>query len=198
MTQNNMDFSALVGSRICHDLISPVGAIGNGVELIGMGGTSGPELELIADSVGNANARIRYFRIAFGLAGVEQMVGVREIRGILHDLSAGGRVAYEWDVLRDVVRPELRAGFLALMCLESALPYGGFLSITEMDGRWQFSAEGRKIAFEDNLWGDLTRVGRTVEITPGRVQFGLLPQIVGDLGREIGVRHQDDRLTISF
>lgn len=198
MTHNNLDFSALVGSRICHDLISPVGAIGNGVELIGMGGSSGPELELISDSVGNANARIRYFRVAFGLAGTEQMVGVREIRAILSDLAVGGRVSYEWDVVRDVPRPELRAAFLALMCLESALPYGGFLSISEVAGRWQMTAEGRKITFEDDLWRDLTRVHRTVEITPGRVQFGLLPQIVNDLGRELGVRNTPDHLTLSF
>lgn len=198
MTQNNMDFSALVGSRICHDLISPVGAIGNGVELIGMGGSSGPELELISDSVGNANARIRYFRVAFGLAGAEQMVGVREIRAILSDLAIGGRVSYEWDVERDVPRQELRAAFLALMCLESALPYGGFLSISEVANRWQLTAEGRKIAFEENLWADLTRVNRTVEITPGRVQFGLLPQIVNDLERDLGVRNTPDQLTLSF
>lgn len=198
MTQNNMDFSALVGSRICHDLISPVGAIGNGVELIGMGGNSGPELDLISDSVGNANARIRFFRIAFGLAGDEQMVGVNEIRSILGDLAVGGRVSYEWDVPRDVPRQELRAGFLALMCLESALPFGGFVSIRESGSRWQFIAEGRKIALEDGLWADLTRASRTVEITPGRVQFGLLPQIVGDLGRELGVRHTPEQLAISF
>ena len=198
MTQNNMDFSALVGSRICHDLISPVGAIGNGVELIGMGGSTGPELELISDSVGNANARIRYFRVAFGLASPEQMVGVREIRAILSDLAIGGRVSYEWDVERDVPRQELRAVFLALMCLESALPYGGFLSISKVEGRWQMSAEGRKIAVEENLWADLTRVHRTVEITPGRVQFGLLPQIVADLERDLGVRNTPDQLTLSF
>ena len=198
MTQNNMGFSALVGSRICHDLISPVGAIGNGVELIGMGGSSGPELELISDSVGNANARIRYFRVAFGLAGAEQMVGVREIRAILSDLAISGRVSYEWNVERDVPRQELRAAFLALMCLESALPYGGFLSISEVANRWQLTAEGRKIAFEENLWADLTRVNRTVEITPGRVQFGLLPQIVNDLKRDLGVRNTPDQLTLSF
>ena len=57
----------LVGSRICHDLISPVGAIGNGLELLAMaGGRTMPggsaELELISDSVVQANARIRFFR----------------------------------------------------------------------------------------------------------------------------------------
>ena len=58
------DIAALVGSRICHDLISPIGAIGNGVELIGLTeNTSSPELALISESVDNANARIRFFRV---------------------------------------------------------------------------------------------------------------------------------------
>ena len=62
------DLAALLGSRICHDLISPIGAIGNGVELLMMeGGTPSPELVLIAESVAAANARIRFFRLAFGV-----------------------------------------------------------------------------------------------------------------------------------
>ena len=59
--QDKPDLAALIGSRICHDLISPIGAIGNGVELMMMDGTAKtPELALIAESVANANARIRY------------------------------------------------------------------------------------------------------------------------------------------
>lgn len=53
----NRDLSSLVGSRICHDLISPIGAIGNGVELLHMAPRdSAAELDLITDSVGNAAA----------------------------------------------------------------------------------------------------------------------------------------------
>ena len=55
-----LDLAALVGSRICHDLISPIGAIGNGVELLSLtDGDTGAEMDLINESVQNANARIR-------------------------------------------------------------------------------------------------------------------------------------------
>ena len=65
MGTSNVNLAALIGSRICHDLISPIGAINNGLELLGMTGSSeGPELQLITDSVGSATARIRFFRIA--------------------------------------------------------------------------------------------------------------------------------------
>jgi histidine phosphotransferase ChpT len=65
----NIELTSLIGSRICHDLISPLGAIGNGVELLAMSEVAkGPEMSLIAESVENANARIRFFRVAFGAA----------------------------------------------------------------------------------------------------------------------------------
>ena len=82
----NRDLSSLVGSRICHDLISPIGAIGNGVELLQMAPRdSAAELDLITDSVDNAAARIRFFRVAFGAAG-DQMMGRAEVISILSDL----------------------------------------------------------------------------------------------------------------
>ena len=78
------DINALLGSRICHDLISPLGAISNGVELLTMSGSaSAPEIALIAESVENANARIRLYRIAFGIASENQGVGSSEVRNIL-------------------------------------------------------------------------------------------------------------------
>ena len=77
------DLAALIGSRICHDLISPIGAIGNGLELLSMSGAGGPEVALISDSVANANARIRFFRIAFGHASPEQGTSRSEILSIL-------------------------------------------------------------------------------------------------------------------
>ena len=54
------DITGLVGARICHDLISPIGAIGNGIELLGLTGVApGPEMQLISDSAAGAQARVR-------------------------------------------------------------------------------------------------------------------------------------------
>ena len=60
MGAENTNLYELIGSRICHDLISPIGAIANGVELLGMSGAgeTGPELDLINQSVDNASALI--------------------------------------------------------------------------------------------------------------------------------------------
>jgi histidine phosphotransferase ChpT len=87
------DLSALIGSRICHDLISPIGAIGNGVELMLMdGGAKSPELALISESVANANARIRFFRIAFGAAGGDTRIARTEVHTVLTEITKGSRL----------------------------------------------------------------------------------------------------------
>ena len=91
------DLAALIASRICHDLISPIGAIGNGVELLAMEpGAVRPEMALISESVANANARIRFFRISFGAASGDQRIARSEVMSVLTDLTRGGRVSYAW------------------------------------------------------------------------------------------------------
>lgn len=74
--------AALIPSRICHDVISQIGAIGNGMELMALSSgqeQSSPELDLILQSVENANARIRFFRIAYGSALSTHLVGRQEV-----------------------------------------------------------------------------------------------------------------------
>lgn len=67
-----MDLAALLCSKVCHDIISPVGAIANGLELIDEQGDAETEkiaMDLIRDSAANASARLQFARIAFGAAG---------------------------------------------------------------------------------------------------------------------------------
>jgi len=83
--------ASAIASRICHDLISPLGAIANGVELLALSGVQPtPEMDLIAQSVESANARIRFFRLAYGAPGVAG-VGRSEVTRTLAALSPIGR-----------------------------------------------------------------------------------------------------------
>ena len=169
------DLAALLGSRICHDLISPLGAIGNGVELLMLdGGATRPEVALIAQSVASANARIRFLRVAFGVAGAEQRLGQPEITGLLADWTAGGRLRVDWQAGGDHTRPEVQRAFLALMCLEAALPLGGLIEVTRTPTGWAFAAGGRRVREDGIPWELLTEAETTVELTAPQVQFGLL------------------------
>ena len=116
------ELAAMIGSRICHDLISPVGAISNGIELLGMStGDTSPELSLIAESVDNANARVKFFRIAFGMASPEQMTGRQEMVSILTSLATP-RLTYEWLPKADLLRNEVKLLCQMMLCIETALP----------------------------------------------------------------------------
>ena len=127
------DLTALLGSRICHDLISPIGAISNGVELLMMEGNArGPEIALISESVSNASARIRFFRVAFGASGGEHRVGRSEILAIVEDITRGGRLTIDWSSPTELPRRDVKLAFLLILCLETALAYGGKIEITQI------------------------------------------------------------------
>lgn len=198
MGQSNINLAALIGSRICHDLISPIGAINNGLELLGMsGGTPGPEIDLIQESVGNASARIRFFRIAFGAAG-EQMMGRAEVMSILDDLMEGGRLDVAWGPLDPQARSEVRMAFLALQCLESAMPYGGRIEVSQDDGNWLLHGHADKLNIDEPLWNTLATKDAPVDLRPAQVQFALLPIVAGDAGRRIVTEMSETQIKLRF
>ncbi|TNJ46872.1 histidine phosphotransferase family protein [Phaeobacter sp. B1627] len=198
MSVDSANLAALVGSRICHDLISPVGAINNGLELLGMSNSlDGPELELISDSVNNANARIRFFRIAFGAAG-EQDLGRAEIISVLGDVSKGGRIKYNWSSHESAARRDVRMSFLAGLCVESALPYGGAIQILRSSDSWTVVGEGRKVNVDETLWTGLTEGDQKADITPALVQFALLAEAAKQASRSLTFDQSLEKVSISF
>ena len=198
MSQVNTSLAALIGSRICHDLISPIGAINNGLELLSMSGDpSGPEIGLIGESVDNASARIRFFRIAFGAAG-DQMVGPAEVHSILRDLYDAGRLSVEWGLTDPVQRKDVRLAFLAILCAETAMPYGGKIDITANPSGWHLKGTADRINVDPELWALLSGTGPDTGLQPAHVQFALLPLIAEDTGRRVTCQSDVSTLTIEF
>ncbi len=193
-----VDLASLIGSRICHDLISPIGAIGNGLELLSMSGAGGPEVALISDSVSNANARIRFFRIAFGYASPDQGTSRSEITAILQDIYGQTRLKVEWNVPSDCHRQEAKAAFLALQCLESALPFGGDVSVSRGDGAWHFTGRSTKLKFDPEIWACLSGSAPLADLDPKHVHFALLPEALSRLGRTITLHQDESLITLSF
>ncbi len=88
----------LIASRICHDLVSPVGAVNNGVELMQEMEDAGAEAQqLIADSAQQASIRLKAFRLSYGAAGTDKNVGFKDIRDTFTDLLKSGRVQAEFE-----------------------------------------------------------------------------------------------------
>jgi histidine phosphotransferase ChpT len=193
------DIAALVGSRICHDLISPLGAIGNGLELLGLSGVpSTPEMALITESVESANARIRFFRVAYGPAEPGQMMGRAEIASILSAASRGGRLSYFWETSGDQPRREIRAIFLYLQCCEAALPIGGEIRIRRIPTGWEIEAEADRLLVDETLWNGLQSSRTLPVVSAAQVQFALLPAALSDLNKQLALKIDTNRIIARF
>ena len=199
MKSNGVELNALIGSRICHDLISPLGAIGNGIELMSMSGaTAAPEITLIAESVENANARIRFFRIAFGAADAESMIANGEVRRVLADMYRGNRMSVDWRVPDDTLRLEAKLAFLILQCFESALPWGGKVAVTRAGSTWSIFATSDRLKREDDLWNLFTAPAAVTPISASNVHFALVAPTASMAGRDVKPVFNGNSISVSF
>lgn len=193
------DLASLVGSRICHDLISPIGAIGNGVELILMEGSiKGPEMALVTESVRNASARIRFFRVAFGATGVDQRIGGNEVASIIADMTQGSRLSITWSGPSDLPRRDVKLLFLLILCLESALPYGGHIAVERGEARWSMLATAHKMKIDAALWNGLIETTASADIGPAQVQFLLVPDEIARQHRRLTTELAETSIKLSF
>ena len=103
MTERPTDLPALLCSRLCHDLLSPVGAMNNGIELLV--DEKDPDMrarciELLADSARAAADKLKFFRLAFGAAGgFGEEIDPNEAKEAISSLVTGsGRTQLEWAV----------------------------------------------------------------------------------------------------
>lgn len=96
---DHLRLAALLCSRLCHDVISPVGAVNNGVEMLTEESdreTKAQALDLLAYSAGEAVHRLQFFRMALGLPGGGGKADLRQARSVAEGLVGNGRVALEW------------------------------------------------------------------------------------------------------
>lgn len=127
----------LLASRICHDLISPVGAVNNGVEFLEeMGAEAGGEaIALIAHSARQASVRLQAFRICYGAGGRDSNIKPEDIKKAFEALTeADGKIAQSWDPhanLGFAERPEGYCKMLmgTMMLGAECLPKGGIIKV---------------------------------------------------------------------
>jgi len=199
MTQPSRNLGALIGARICHDLISPVGAISNGLELMGLSGVpEGPEMALVVGSAAHANARLRFFRVAFGLSSDGQSMTAQELRSIIQGVY-NARVACDWKVDGPLPRKMAQAAFLALLCAEQVIPLGGTVTVTGSGDGLNLSTTGERLdpRPEHWVWLSAPEEGDLDDLPAAQVQFALLPGLLAEMGRSAAV-DLNDPVTLSF
>lgn len=135
----DMKVMELLSARICHDLISPISAIANGIELVTEfdDAMQGEALGLIGDSAGSASRLLQFYRAAFGSARSAEggTLGIAEARRRTLDCLGAGRICIQWpEDTGHTLRPVDRVGLKLLMNLVLAacdvLPGDGRVNIT--------------------------------------------------------------------
>ncbi len=140
MSENQIDIAALLCSKLCHDLLSPVGAITNGLELLA--DETDPQMrercfELLTDSATTSANKLKYYRLAFGAAGgYGDLVDTGEAKQLVQSLADDkGRIELTWVVSPDQL-PKRAVKILLNLALiaKEALVRGGKLDIGAENG----------------------------------------------------------------
>jgi len=142
------DLAALLCSRVCHDIISPVGAINNGLELLDEGGADEDAMNLIRQSARNASARLQFARIAFGAAGSAGMViDTGDAEAVATAFLKNEKPELTWSGPRALLPKNVVKLLLNMILIaNAAIPRGGKISVTletpESNPRFVISSRG--------------------------------------------------------
>ncbi|ASW07405.1 histidine phosphotransferase ChpT [Rhizobium sp. 11515TR] len=150
LTLTGPDLAALLCSRVCHDVISPVGAINNGLELLDEGGADADAMDLIRTSALNASVRLKFARLAFGASGsVGASIDTGEAERAAKDFAAAEKkTEVSWIGPRAIIAKNRVKLLLNLFLVAyGAIPRGGNIEVTlenpEFEAKFTITAKGR-------------------------------------------------------
>jgi histidine phosphotransferase ChpT len=155
-----LDLAALLCSRVCHDLISPVGAIMNGLEVMEDGKdeeTSKFAMDLIKKSAKTASAKLQFCRLAFGAAGsAGAQIDTGDAEKVARGLIEDDRTKIGWNLPR-VLMAKNRVKLLLNMLLiaAQAIPRGGQITVDPV-------GEGDSIGFKLSVTGTNAKIPQAI------------------------------------
>ena len=133
VTLEGLDLASLLCSRVCHDVISPVGAIVNGIELYDSGDASMKEfsIDLVRKSSRQASARLQFARLAFGAAGsAGAMIDTGDAGLVANAFFADEKINLVWEVPRALLpKNQVKLILNLVMVATHAIPRGGSLTV---------------------------------------------------------------------
>ncbi len=168
-----LDLAALLSSRVCHDVISPVGAIVNGLEVLEEEKDAemrGHALALIKSSANEASARLQFCRLAFGAAGSKgASIDTGDAELVTRQLIADERTQLVWSIPRALMSKN-KVKLLLNLCLlaDAAIPRGGVISVSS-------SGQDDGLAFKIEAKGVNARVAANVpQLLEGESEEGAI------------------------
>jgi histidine phosphotransferase ChpT len=166
-----LDLAALLCSRVCHDLISPVGAIVNGLEVLEEAKdeeTKNFALELIKKSANNASAKLQFCRIAFGAAGsAGAQIDLGDAQTVARGFLEDEKTKIAWNLPRVLLmKNKVKLLLNMLLIAGQSIPRGGQLTVDPI-------GEGEGMGFKVTAAGTNAKILTT---TP--------PLLAGEVGGE--------------
>ena len=192
---NEVDFASLLCSRLCHDLMSPVGALNNGIEL--MADEQDPEmrdrcLELLADSARATANKLKFFRLAFGAGGgFADLIDANEAKTALEGIfGAERRIELGWLVAEEKLSKGAMKLLLNLAMLGGdALVRGGRLDVGAERGEGGLElvirAEGPRILLDPALRETLAKGSSGGAVEPRAAGAWLAHTLAAEAGSEV-------------
>lgn len=188
---DDLKLAALMCSKVCHDLISPVGALSNGLEVLAE--DDDPEMRehamaLLEASAAQATAKLKFARLAYGSSGSRAgEIDLRDAEVAVRDLLGGGKIDIQWDAPamaldKDVVK--VLVNLASAAC--DTIPRGGVLVVSvvsgETGGEVSLAATGTKARLADE-----TRAALSGEVMADDLDVRtVVPHICGVLARAFG------------
>ena len=158
---DEVTLSGLLSAKLCHDLVNPVGAARNGLDL--MADETDPALQkealqLTNDSLADALARLKYLRLAFGSESPGHMI--QEARKAATDLFARSKVELDWPEGGVEAAPAaVRLGLNLILVAADALPRGGSLQVDWQAERITITCTGERAVLRPEAQAALTMDG---------------------------------------
>lgn len=189
----------LLASRICHDIISPVGAINNGVELLQEMGPDGLEdgLELVGYSAEQAAAKLTAFRMAYGAGGKDPNIKPEDVQKTFGELvRAEGKISQAWDPFGKLGPDPLPPGYCkmlmcSLMLAMEALPKGGYISVRPGEGDQSLIiAEGEGATVREQVEEALEQKLEPEDLDPRLVHPYAISVLAESYGYKIAIKSQ--------
>ncbi len=197
------DLAALLCSRVCHDIISPVGAINNGLELLDEGGADEDAMALIRQSARTASARLQFARIAFGAAGSAGMqIDTGDAASVAAAFFANEKPELEWNGARALLpKNEVKLLLNLVMVAAGAIPRGGRLAVDladlETGPRFTIKATGPMVRVPPKFLEMHSGTKPEEPIDAHAVQPYYTLLLAREAGRTISIRATADDVTLT-
>jgi histidine phosphotransferase ChpT len=200
-----LELAALLCSRVCHDLISPVGAIVNGLEVLD--DDPKPEdrefaLDLIRKSAKTASARLQFCRLAFGAAGsAGAQIDLGDAQAMARGHLEDGKTTIAWNLPR-VLLPKNRVKLLLNMMViaQQTIPRGGVLTVDSIgegeQSGFRVVARGLNARLPQNI-AELLNAGSTTSVDAHAVQPYYTRLLAHACGLNVALASEGDAVVVT-